>query len=120
MSRSVLLQLARDSIQEVYEAQRTIDRTLLLQQQPLLSQPISVVVNIYVQNELKGSSKSDTTPSSLLQEIIKHAKKAVFENADGYVLTTSQYLLCEVELLLQTPDGIISEKDPSILKTHHI
>ncbi len=120
MSRSVLLQLARDSIQEVFEAQRTIDRALLLQKQPLLNQPIAVVVNIYIDDELKGSSASSNTPASLLEEIIRHAKKAVFEDTNIPPLTTSEYLSCEVELLLTTPDGVISEKDPSILKTHQI
>jgi hypothetical protein len=116
--RSVLLQLARDSIQEVFEAQRTIDKRALIEEHPLLNEKIAIRVNIYIENELRGTSSSKGESASLLEEIIKHAKKSVFEDTNATPLTTSEYLNCEVELLLQTPDGVISEKDPSILSTH--
>jgi len=120
MSRSVLLQLARDSIQEVLEAQRNIDKESLFVKQPLLKEPISVTVNIYIEDELRGTSKTEEMPTTLLEEIVRHAKKAVFEDVNYSPLTSSEYLSCEVELLLQTPDGVIGERDPSILKTHTI
>ena len=120
MSRSVLLQLARDSIQEVLEAQRTIDKESLFIKQPLLKEPIAVTINIYIENELRGTSKTEERPTTLLEEIVRHAKKAVFEDVNFSPLTSSEYLSCEVELLLQTPDGVIGERDPSILKTYTI
>ncbi|MBC8238654.1 MAG: AMMECR1 domain-containing protein, partial [Helicobacteraceae bacterium] len=46
MSRSVLLQLTRDSIAEVLEMQRTIDRDALIQEHPLLNQKIATQVNL--------------------------------------------------------------------------
>ena len=116
--RSVLLQLARDSIQEVLEAQRTIDKKALIEQHPLLNEKIRTTVNIYIENELKGTSSSTVEASSLIDEIIRHAKKSAFENKDFKPLTASEYLSCEIELLLKTPDGVISERDPSILSTH--
>lgn len=118
--RSILLQLARDSIQEVLEAQRTIDKKTLINEHPLLNEKIATTVNIYVKSELRGTSSSLTDGASLLEEIIKHAKKSAFEDKNFTPLTTSEYLSCEVELLLKTPDGVISEKDPSILSTHKI
>lgn len=36
MSRSVLLKLARESIQEVFKIQRTIDKATLLSEHPLM------------------------------------------------------------------------------------
>lgn len=115
MSRSVLLQLARDSIQEVFEAQRTIDKKTLLDKHPLLHEKIPVTVNIYLDQKLRGSSSSDE--NSLLENIIKSAKKSSFEDMDFTPLTTSEYLNSEIELLINTPDGAMSEKDPAILKT---
>ncbi|QSZ40726.1 AMMECR1 domain-containing protein [Sulfurimonas aquatica] len=115
MSRSVLLQLARDSIAEVFEAQHTIDKNELITLHPLLAQPVSVVVNLYINNELKGSSSSLDNESTLINNIILCAKKAAFEDPNSEVLTTSQYLHAEVELILQTPDGEISERDPAII-----
>ncbi len=116
IKRSVLLQLARDSIQEVLEAKNTIDKATLLSQHPLLSQAIETTLNIYINSELRGSSKSQMQPSSLIDEIIINAKKAAFEDSDFLPLSTSEYLSCEIEIILQTPDGIISEKDPAIIQ----
>ena len=115
MSRSVLLQLARDSIQEVFEAQRTINKQTLLEEHPLLHERIPVTVNIYLDEKLRGSHSSDD--NSLLENIIRSAKKSSFEDANFTPLTTSEYLNSEIELLIDTPDGAMSEKDPAILKT---
>ncbi len=114
--RSVLLQLARDSIQEVLEAKNSINKSSLLEEYPLLNQNIPATVNLYIENELRGSSKSQTEPSSLLNKIIINAKKAAFEDSNFLAISTSEYLSCEVEIVLETPDGIISEKDPAILQ----
>ncbi len=114
--RSVLLQLARDSIQEVLEAKNSINKSSLLEEYPLLNQNIPATVNLYIENELRGSSKSQTEPSSLLNKIIINAKKAAFEDSNFLAISTSEYLSCEVEIVLDTPDGIISEKDPAILQ----
>ncbi|MCW8896229.1 MAG: AMMECR1 domain-containing protein [Sulfurimonas sp.] len=117
MSRSVLLQIARDSIQEVLEANRTIDKQTLLREHPLLNEKIATTVNIYLDSKLRGSSKTKIPSSSLLEDIIRNAKISAFEDKNFSPITTSQYLHCEIELLLTTPDGVISEKDPAILKT---
>lgn len=117
MSRSVLLQLARDSIQEVLEATRTIDKKTLLKEHPLLNEKIATTVNIYLDSKLRGSSRSEVPSSSLLEDIIRNAKLSAFEDKNFTPITTSQYLHCEIELLLTTPDGVISEKDPAIIKT---
>ena len=116
MPRSVLLQLARDSIAEVLEAQRTIDKKTLLNTHPLLNEKIATRVNIYLENELRGSSFSKEATFSLLEDIIINAKKSAFQDKNFSPLSTSEYLSCEIELLLSTPDGVISEKDPAIIK----
>ena len=113
MSRSVLLQLARDSIQEVLEAQRTINKNELLTQHPLLSQTITTQVNIYIDQELKSTYKAEKL--ALIDAIIIASKKAGFESQDGFILTTSAHLHCEIELVLETKEGVISERDPAII-----
>ena len=115
MSRSVLLQLARDSIQEVLEAHRTIDREQLLKEHPLLNEKIATTVNIYLDNKLKSSYSSKEATKSLLEDIVYNAKKSAFEDKNSSPITSSEYLSCEVEVELMTPDGIISERDPAIL-----
>ena len=115
MSRSVLLQLARDSIAEVLEAKRTINKVALLQKHPLLNEKIATTVNLYLENELRGSCSSKTASRSLLEDIIINSKKSAFEDKDFTPLRTSEYLSCEIELILITPDGILSAKDSPII-----
>ena len=117
MSRSVLLQLARDSIAEVLESQRTIDKEALLRDHPLLNEKIATRVNIYLENELRGSSHSSEANLTLLEDIVRNAKMSAFQDKNFSPISTSEYLSCEIELLLSTPDGVISEKDTSILKS---
>jgi hypothetical protein len=116
MARSVLLQLLHDSIQEVFLAQRSINQDALLSEHPLLAQSIPTTVNIHLAGKLRGTYSSVDTQSSLLTNIIIAAKKAAFEDKRETPLTTSEYLHCEIELRLQTPDGEISEIDPPIIK----
>jgi len=117
MARSVLLQLARDSIQEVLEAQRTIKKRDLLAEHPLLNQAMATTVKLYIDKELRGEATTSFPSFSLLEDIIKNAKIAAFEDKNFTPITTSEYLNCEIELLLVTEDGVISERDSSILKT---
>ena len=117
MARSVLLQLARDSIQEVLEAQRTIKKQDLLAEHPLLNQAMATTVKLYIDKELRGEATTSFPSFSLLEDIIKNAKIAAFEDKNFTPITTSEYLNCEIELLLVTEDGVISERDSSILKT---
>jgi len=117
MSRSVLLQLARDSIQEVLQAEVTIKRDALIDEHPLLNEKIPLSVSLYIDNTLRGSSSDDNAEISLIDSIILHAKKAAFQDPNFNPLSTSEYLECEIELTLSTPDGIISERDPCIMKT---
>ncbi|EQB34402.1 hypothetical protein M947_11005 [Sulfurimonas hongkongensis] len=116
MSRSVLLQLARESIQEVLELQRTIDKATLLNEHPLLNEKIATTLNIYLDKELRGSYTSPAAQKSLLEDIIYNAKVAAFEDKNFTPLTTSEYLSCEIELILNTPDGVMSQRDEPILK----
>lgn len=116
MSRSVLLQLARESIQEVLEASRTIDKKSLLERYPPLGEKMATTVNIYLNSKLKGSSSTKTPSNSLLEDIVKNAKIAAFEDKNSTPITTSEYLHCEIELILATEDGEMSERDKAIIK----
>lgn len=116
MSRSVLLQLARDSIQEVLEANRTIDKERLLSEYPLLGEKVATTLNIYLNSKLRGSSSTTTPLISLLEDIVKNAKIAAFEDKNSTPLSTSEYLHCEIELILATDDGEMSERDKAIIK----
>lgn len=116
MSRSILLQLARDSIEEVLQAQNIIDKPSLLKDHALLQEHIAISLNIYIANELRGSYENLNTDASLLNAVIIAAKRAAFEDSNFSALSVSEYLQCEIELILQTADGPISQRDSSLLE----
>ncbi|MCF6340359.1 MAG: AMMECR1 domain-containing protein [Sulfurimonas sp.] len=115
MSRSVLLQLARDSIQEVLEANRTINKKALLDKHPLLNEKVATTINLYINSKLRGTSKTELPSFSLLEEIIKNAKISAFEDKNFQPISTSEYLRCKIELILITAQGAISEIDLPII-----
>jgi len=116
MSHSVLLQLARDSIAEVFEAKRTIQKKQLLEEYPLLNEKVSLEIILYLNGKIRG--KSNIEQNSLLESIILNAKKAAFEDPNFSTLTVSQYLSCELEITLITPEGTMSEKDISLIESY--
>lgn len=116
MSQSVLLSIARRSIEEVLQAENTIDRAQLLEQYPILGETVATQVNLYVGNELRGSAKSDRSDRPLLDDIIHNAKVAAFEDENFSPLVTSEYLRASVELILFSADGPLCHRDTPILK----
>src|SRR4051794_28395134 len=115
MSRSVLLQLARHFIQVVLQTTRTIDKNALLLEHLLINEKIDITVNIYIEDELKGSASSQSATKSLHEDVICNSKKSAFEDKNSTPLTCAEYLNYSKELLLETPDGLISEKDAPLL-----
>ncbi|MFT7861242.1 MAG: AMMECR1 domain-containing protein [Sulfurimonas sp.] len=113
MSRSVLLQLARDSIEEVIEFDNKIDKKALLAEHPLLNENIPTKIDIFVDDETHGSCEL-TAENSLLENVIKAAKTAAF--IDQEPLTSSKYVRCQIEITLHTPEGVISEKDKPLIE----
>lgn len=110
MANSVLLTLARDSIVEVIEAKRVIDKAKLLSEHPLLDEQLDVGVYIFVGDELHGGFEAQDI--SLLEGVILCAKKAAFEGEK--VLSTSAYIACEIEVRLHTPEGVMKHRDHAL------
>jgi len=103
VSQSLLLKIARESITEVFEAQNIIDREALLKDYPILNEPLAAFVSLYINKELRGESGFVKAKSSLLEEIIYHAKTAAFQDKNFEPLKVSEYLQTEIELSLLTP-----------------
>ena len=103
MSQSLLLKIARESITEVFEAQNTIDKEQLIKEYPVLNEPLAAFISIYINNELRGQSGYIEAESSLLDEIVHHAKAAAFQDQSQEPLKVSEYLQAKLELSLLTP-----------------
>lgn len=115
MSQSVLLTIARASIEEVLQAQNSINRAELLESYPILSQPIECEITLYLDNKLRGSARTEKLEHSLLEEIIRNAKIAAFQDENFDPLITSEYLHTTIKLTLFTADGELSHQSGPIL-----
>lgn len=104
MSRSPLLQLVRDSIEEVIEARRIINREQLLQMYPVLEQSIGSRVTLTLGGEIRGEAASEHPFQALIDAIIYNAKIAAFEDTRFSPLTTAEYLHVSISLSLFMPD----------------
>ena len=103
MIRSPLLQLVRDSIEEVIEARRIINRDELLRQYPILEQKIASIVTLKVEDELR-EARSEEALKPLIDDIIYNAKVAAFQDKKLSPITTAKYLHCSISLSLLIPD----------------
>jgi AMMECR1 domain-containing protein len=116
MSQSVLLTIARKSIEEVLQAEQSIDRTKLIEEYPILKEAMGTQITLYLNDKVRGSSQSNAAVRPLLDDIIHNAKVAAFQDANHTPLTTSEYLHTSVELVIFSPEGPLSHKDDPILK----
>jgi len=116
MSQSVLLTIARASIEEVLQAQTSINRAELLESYPVLAQPIECEITLYLDNKLRGSARTESLSRPLLEEIIHNAKVAAFQDENFDPLVTSEYLHATIKLTLFTADGELSHQSEPILK----
>ncbi len=107
MSRSVLLDLARESIEEVFQAEISIDRDSLLTEFPILAEKVATFVTLWLDDEIRGSSGEVIAQRSLLDDIIHNAKTAAFEDPLFSPLTTSEYLHTRIEIsVLSVPKAV--------------
>lgn len=107
MSQSLLLQIARNSIVEVFEAANIIDKNELYEKYPVLKESYPSFITLYLGDELRGSYGSISSNKTLLEEIMHHAKAAAFEDSRFTPLKTSEFLRCSIELsLLSEPEEI--------------
>jgi AmmeMemoRadiSam system protein A len=116
MSAPLLLQIARDSIVEVLEANRIINKADILNAHPILNEPLACFVTLYLEDELRGASGCVKPESSLLDTIIHHAKIAAFQDPRFTPLSTSEYLHVRIELSLLTPLHHLTYSTLSTLK----
>jgi AMMECR1 domain-containing protein len=116
MSQSILLTVARASIEEVLRGEITIDRAELLSEYPLLSEPMATQIALYLDQKLRGLSQTTTPERSLLEDIIYNAKVAAFQDENFDPLVTSEYLHTTIRLTIYSPEGELSHQSDPILK----
>ena len=116
MSQSVLLGIARRSIEEVLQAEQTIDRAKMLEEYPVLAEVIATQITLYLDDTIRGNAETTIPERSLIDDIIHNAKMAAFQDPTKSPISTSEYLHTAVELVIYSADGPLSHRDEPILK----
>ncbi len=116
MSQSLLLQIARNSIIEVFEATHIINKNELFESYPVLKESYPSFITLYLGDELRGSYGSISADKTLLEDIMHHAKAAAFEDERFTPLKTSEFLRCSIELSLLSEPEEISYSDINDLR----
>ncbi|HFU74148.1 MAG TPA: AmmeMemoRadiSam system protein A [Helicobacteraceae bacterium] len=111
MSQSILLQIARESIMEVLQAERLIARDELMKAHPILTTPMATFVTLYLDKEVRGCMGSLTQERMLIDDVIHNAKMAAFQDPRFAPLSTVDYLHTAIELSLLTQPQIVSFTD---------
>lgn len=110
MAGSVLLKIARESIEEVILAKNSINKSALIEKYPALNEKVATFVTINLHNRLRGCIGSLKATKSLLDEIIHNAKAAAFEDPRFSPITTSEYLHSTIEVsILTEPKEVLYE-----------
>ncbi len=115
MSQSVLLDLARHSIEEVLEARRIIDTKNLRAAYPVLEEKIASAVTLFLGDEIRSHYSSLHPKKALIDDLIYNAKVAAFETAQFPPLSTSEYLHVSLQVSLLSPLEPI-DADPSLIE----
>ncbi len=100
MSHSLLLEVARQSIEEVLEAMRIIDTEALKRTHPILETPMSTAVTLLLGSQIRAHYCSLHPQKPLLDDLIYNAKIAAFETPSTPPLSTSEYLHVSVKVHL--------------------
>ena len=117
MLHEQLLQIARKSIEDQLEHQKTIEQIDLLEQYPELKKKRATFVTLTIHGELRGCIGSIMPHQSLLDDIVHNAASAAFKDPRFFPLTKEEYLQSTVEVSLLTPPEELTYEDVHDLKS---
>lgn len=108
--RTLLLQLARDSILSALENREiSVDPPT-----PHLAEPRGAFTSLYLNGELRGCVGYILPVSSVYRTVIDTARAAAFEDARFYPITMEEARHLEIELSILTPPRPISAEEVEV------
>lgn len=113
----ILLQIAKDSIKNKLFGTESINKDLLLQEYPELSQQRATFVTLNLNNRLRGCIGSLIPQRSLLEDIISNAASAAFSDPRFFPLSSDEFENIDIEISLLTIPAELPYKDTDDLKS---
>jgi uncharacterized protein len=115
MDQKILLDLARNSIQDVLEGTHTIDESLK-ERYTQLQKPQATFVTLNLFGNLRGCIGSLTPRRSLFDDIVQNAKAAAFDDPRFLPLSKNEFENIEIEISLLSLPEVLSYSDINDLK----
>ncbi len=114
--KSLLLNIARNAIEERLNGTPLIDRSALIQNHKELLQQRATFVTLHLNGQLRGCIGSLIPHRSLIDDIIANAQAAAFEDPRFVPLSMEEFESIEIELSLLSIPQALNYKDLSELK----
>ncbi len=117
MNDTLLLEIARKSIEEEFVKKPLINKDELLQKFPNLAKNGAVFVTLTQNGNLRGCIGSLIARRSLLEDLISHAKNAAFEDPRFLPLSKEEFEKTDVEISLLSETSVLNYSDIEDLKS---
>jgi hypothetical protein len=114
---SIILKLARQSIQDEFDYKQNIDTKQILKENPLLQKNGASFVTLTQEGKLRGCIGSLEAKRPLIEDIISNAKSAAFRDPRFPKLTREEFLITDIEVSVLTPPTLLEYDDIEDLKS---
>jgi AmmeMemoRadiSam system protein A len=116
MTKTLLLDIVKNSIEEELYSSSSIDKKSLLQNYPELNNQLATFVTLNLNNNLRGCIGSIIPQRALIDDLIQNAKAAAFSDPRFEPLTIQEYKDISIEISLLTIPEEVVYSDISELK----
>lgn len=115
--RNIVLEIAREAIEEVFTNTPTMDKKAVISQYPFLEKEQAAFVTLSLNNQLRGCIGSILPHRALIEDLIHNAKAAAFEDPRFPPLTLEEFRHVHIEVSLLTVPQRVEYHDSKELKT---
>jgi AmmeMemoRadiSam system protein A len=116
MTKTLLLDIVKNSIEEELYSSSSIDKESLLQDYPELNNQLATFVTLNLNNNLRGCIGSIIPQRAIIDDLIQNAKAAAFSDPRFEPLTIQEYKDISIEISLLTIPEEVVYSDISELK----
>jgi hypothetical protein len=103
----MLIEIAKQAIQDGFNQTSSIDKEALLARYPELGKPKATFVTLNLNHQLRGCIGSLIAHRPLLEDLIHNAQASAFEDPRFYPLSQEEFLHVSIEIsLLSDPETI--------------
>ncbi|TLT08480.1 AmmeMemoRadiSam system protein A [Aliarcobacter thereius] len=116
MDKQLILELSKKAILQKFDKNIEIDKIILKQKYPFLSEKRASFVTINKYGKLRGCIGSLIATKSLLDDLVSNSYMAAFEDPRFFELSIEEFKECEIEISILSHPQELNYKDFNDLK----